>query len=246
MKKLILSLIIAQAFAGFGKDEQNEFGGDIELWPKDHGVFFFVDAQSKIADKTIATPVKILANDFNIDIRKIAGDGTQPFDIRKAPAALKGLGAKGGIWIVDDPALPISLIAMEDGWGLINVAPVLSDSPNEAKIANRMTKLINRTFASLHGVGDPVMMPACVMKPAVGLTGIDNLLCATFSPETNSKVACYLNLAGYRQCLRGTYYDACENGWAPAPTNAVQQAIWDKVHQLPTKPIKILPPSKKK
>ena len=30
-----------------------------------------------------------------------------------------------------------------------------------------------------------------------------------------------------------------QQGWAPAPTNEVQQAIWDKVHQIPDKPITI-------
>ena len=36
-----------------------------------------------------------------------------------------------------------------------------------------------------------------------------------------------------------TYKKACREGWAPAPTNEYQQAIWDKVHAIPTDPIKI-------
>ena len=36
-----------------------------------------------------------------------------------------------------------------------------------------------------------------------------------------------------------TYKRACEEGWAPAPTNEYQQAIWDKVHAVPTEPLKI-------
>ena len=37
----------------------------------------------------------------------------------------------------------------------------------------------------------------------------------------------------------GTYYDACLIGVAPPPTNAVQKAIWDKVHAIPKTPMKI-------
>ncbi|MBR4617332.1 MAG: hypothetical protein IKO55_17115, partial [Kiritimatiellae bacterium] len=69
--------------------------------------------------------------------------------------------------------------------------------------------------------------------------GVDNLVCATYSPEACSKISNFLALAGYKRCNVGTYYDACEEGWAPPPTNAVQKAIWDKVHQLPTKPLTI-------
>jgi len=33
--------------------------------------------------------------------------------------------------------------------------------------------------------------------------------------------------------------EACQEGWAPAPTNDIQKAIWNEVRQLPAKPIKI-------
>ena len=42
-----------------------------------------------------------------------------------------------------------------------------------------------------------------------------------------------------------TYHKAVEEGWAPAPTNEYQKAIWDKVHAMPTAPIKIKPETKK-
>ena len=43
-----------------------------------------------------------------------------------------------------------------------------------------------------------------------------------------------------------TYREACEQGWAPKPANAVQQKVWDEVHAMPTEPMKILPKSKQK
>jgi len=30
-----------------------------------------------------------------------------------------------------------------------------------------------------------------------------------------------------------------EEGWAPAPTNEYQKIVWDKVHAIPQKPMKI-------
>jgi hypothetical protein len=42
-----------------------------------------------------------------------------------------------------------------------------------------------------------------------------------------------------------TYKKACEEGWAPAPTNEYQKAVWDKVHAPPRNPMKIKFDSKK-
>ncbi len=55
----------------------------------------------------------------------------------------------------------------------------------------------------------------------------------------------YLADMGGKPQSRTTYRKACEEGWAPAPTNDVQKAIWDKVHEMPTEPIKIKPETKK-
>ena len=36
-----------------------------------------------------------------------------------------------------------------------------------------------------------------------------------------------------------SYRTACQQGWAPAPTNDAQRTIWQEVHQIPDKPITI-------
>ena len=38
---------------------------------------------------------------------------------------------------------------------------------------------------------------------------------------------------------QATYRTACQEGWAPQPTNEFQRAIWNEIHQLPSNPIKI-------
>ena len=47
-----------------------------------------------------------------------------------------------------------------------------------------------------------------------------------------------------------TYKRACREGWAPAPTNEFQKAIWEKTkadkERGPTNPITIPPPNAKK
>ena len=223
-------------------DEAGDLGGNLEIWPSDHGTFLFVNAQSVVPEASFSKVVKRLVDDFNIDIRLVKG--VEP-DITAVPTRLAELKAKGAIWIVNNPTLPIVLAACENGWAFLNVAQLLADSPSQDKVDGRVTRLANRLFAYIHGAYDSTMMPQCVLKQAHGMDGIDGLVCKDYSPEAFSKVSGYLAGAGYKQAKRGTYYDACEEGWAPAPTNAVQKAIWDKVHQMPTKPIKIVPESKR-
>lgn len=224
-------------------DEIEELGGNLEIWPANHGTFLFVNAQSAIPRASFEKPVKRLSDDFNIDVRLV--DGDMP-DLRTVPTRLAELKANGAIWIVNDPMLPLVLAACENGWALLNVASLLADSPAQDKIDGRIIRLVNRLFAYIHGAYESSMMPQCVLKEAHGVDGLDSLICRDYSPEAFSKISGYLSGAGYKQAKRGTYYDACEEGWAPSPTNAVQQAIWDKVHQLPTKPIKIVPESKRR
>lgn len=245
MKNCLSGIMILSAMTCVADISSQDLGGEITLWPKDPGLFVFVDCQSELKGQALNKTIKALADDFNIDIRKINGDNS-PFDLRLVPNNLKCLGAKGAIWIVSDVSLPVVLTAPEDGWGVLNVAPLMMDSPDAIKLEKRVVKFVNRVFGNINGIGDSVMMPACVMKQAIGIKGVDALVCATYSPEANSKIAAYLSKSGYKQRKRGTYYDACEEGWAPAPTNAVQKKIWDKVHQLPTKPLVIVPESKRK
>jgi len=44
---------------------------------------------------------------------------------------------------------------------------------------------------------------------------------------------------GIKPAYSMPYIAACRQGWAPQPTNDIQRAIWDKVHQIPDKPITI-------
>jgi len=239
MKKLIIVASVALALTC--RAEKEEFGGTLRIVPKDAGTFLFVNAQKRVPAAPLAEVAARLNQSLSYDIR--FAEGVAP-TLETVPASLRALNAKGALWFVDDPKLPRLLAACEDGWAIVNVA-ALAEGADVSKLQDRLLKESLRAFGFIHGTSDPIMMPACVMKPAVGLDALDALACKEFSPMTESKIGAYLSEAGYKNINIGTYYDACEEGWAPAPTNAVQQRIWDKVHQLPTKPIKISPESKR-
>ena len=241
MKQVIGTIMLLAAMATFADNFESE-GGFITVWPKEAGKFSFVNAQTRVPRQTLAQPVRIVCNQFDFNFEFV--DGVAPA-VKDVKAQLGKLGATGAVWIVDDPGLPVMLGACEDGWAFLNVAPILADGPDEKKLAKRLEKYVARTFANIQGVGASTMSPHCVMMSAVGISGIDALDCAQYSPEPSMKINPTMLARGFKPCRRGTYYQACEEGWAPAPTNAVQKSIWEEVHKLPSSPIRIKPETKK-
>jgi hypothetical protein len=59
----------------------------------------------------------------------------------------------------------------------------------------------------------------------------------------------YLKSLGVTPAEMTTYRKACREGWAPAPTNDIQKAIWEQVkadkERGPTNPLKISMPKRK-
>lgn len=243
MKTMMAAVCVAcAAVAADEADEWAEWGGRIEVWPRDPGVFAVIDAQKRIDGDGFGRICADLQRTFSIKVQY--RKGTAP-EVRGAKAELARLGLKGAIWIVDEKDYPVVLSADEDGWGYLNVAALLADHPSEDVLGGRLVKETIRLFGFLHGVSDSLTMPGCVFKHAHGLAGLDGLKCKDISPEAYSKINNYLGGAGYRQLLQSSYLEACEQGWAPAPTNAVQRQIWDKVHALPKAPIRIKPETEK-
>ena len=119
----------------------------------------------------------------------------------------------------------------------INVSALATDSATPDVIALRLQKEMSRAGLFLMGSG---CSRGDITKPIRGLKELDALQLFPPHPET----LMHLNAKGIAgvQLIRFASYDqACREGWAPAPTNDVQKAIWDEVHAIPTEPIKIKP-----
>jgi len=140
--------------------------------------------------------------------------------------------------IIDDDKLPRILSAMENGWSILNVNGIDDDLPPKEVYENRLRKEINRAFAQAAGAGLSLNKP-CVMEPAFSLRELDAIQFPVISPEAMSKIQDVGNKKKIGRIVTKTYKTACEEGWAPAPTNDVQKAIWEKVHAIPATPMEI-------
>ena len=143
------------------------------------------------------------------------------------------------LYVIDDEKLPMSLVAPEGRWAFVNVAPLAQgrgEKPAflEARVKKEMARI------------------GCLVLGGISSTYRENLLSFVDSPEGLDKfmddtlpvdgpLRCgrYLLSLGVKPYRDVTYKKACQEGWAPQPTNDVQKAIWEDVHKIPENPIKI-------
>ncbi len=209
-------------------------GGEITRKGTFTGKIAFVDTQDVVPFEVVQKTAKTFADALGMNIVAEKAPSGNPAEI------LKSSGANVAVVLVNDATTPVMLLAPEDHWGAVNVAKLVDDLPAEkAKAKFRPTRAYKemvRAFSILCGGGSS-QFPGNMMN-APNLRQLD-LTVDTIPADMVSYYMTYLKELGVTSREVTTYRRACREGWAPAPTNDVQKAIWDKVHQIPDKPIKI-------
>ena len=140
------------------------------------------------------------------------------------------------IFVVDDANLPALLAAPDDRWALVNVARLRSDK--EPFFKARVQKELSRAFSILCGAFTstfPQSLPGAIARAE----DLDAYVDPSIPMDVISRFPKYARAFGVTPAVVTSYRNACKQGWAPAPTNDVQKAIWNEMRQIPTKPIKI-------
>lgn len=141
--------------------------------------------------------------------------------------------------LVDDGELPMTILtAPENASALVNVAALKKDNPTDEVLEARIHKEVWRALVYTLGGGN-TDNPQCPMKSILNLKDLDSLVTRCPSPDVFNRVMRTASRLGIGTARRVSYMRACQEGWAPAPTNKFQQAIWDKAHEIPKSPMKI-------
>lgn len=151
-----------------------------------------------------------------------------------------------GAWVAfieDDRAEPIAFYP-DTGRCYVNVKALTRDSADKDLVNERAAKQLWRSLGYVLGAGDAIG-GYTVLQRATSLERLDAITAKDPSPEQHNRMVDSLDKLGIKMLKIGTYRTACQQGWAPAPTNDVQKAIWDEVHAMPTAPLKIKPETKK-
>ena len=210
-------------------------GGMVEKPDAAKGKVVFFDVQGSLPREEIAKALSHLDNSivkYRIEVVKTAA--AEPL------ALMKSHGADVAVVICEKEGPTTLMAAPEEHWCEVNVRALgdgLATPEAKAKFwTSRCRKEILRGFALACGaLGSS--FPGNIMGIAKTM---DLDLCDEFMPvDTGDMVKKRLRAIGLAPRHSATYRAACKAGWAPAPTNDVQKAIWQEVHAIPDKPITI-------
>ncbi len=211
------------------------------------GKVVYLNGQSRVPQAVIERQAANLSEVLMVRVEVVKGEGG--FSPKDALARKRRAAANAAILFVDDASLgeTTMLVAPENGWAVVNMAALASDGPDAAKLERRVVRETWRSFAHLLGAANSVN-PKCVLRPVSSPAGIDGLVATSFCPEPLGKIVQNLIALGVEPAQRRSYRQACREGWAPAPTNDVQRAMWEQARaekeRGPSRPITIPPPKR--
>ena len=192
------------------------------IFKEGEGKVVVVNAQSKYAAEDIERALEIFRDFLKVTIE--VQSGTWSLGTKKPGDA------NVAMYLVDDASLPMSLVAMEEHWGVMNVAPLTG----KKQFDNEFARVAIATFGS--GVSQYKVSPMqSVSRPA----DLEDIIKAVITMDSGMSMNLNLEKIGVTKSKMTTYLKACQEGWAPAPTNDYQKAIWEQTHAIPANPMKI-------
>ena len=228
----ILALVVGCSIAA-DADRIDSEGGLVKLGGK--GTLVIIDCRETPNNADFEQGLNALALKFPVQTRIERGDD---FSVESAAGSVHKRNANAAVFIVEHPALPLSLLASEERWASINVKRLNADAPTIEVFRRRLSKMLVRQCYRLLG-SDATKNPRTCLYPVFSLQDLDAIQGYDLSAWAQMSISEAMPRIGLDPEVYGTYRDACEAGLAPPPTNSIQRKIWKLIHAPPSKPLKI-------
>jgi len=200
--------------------------GGVVQRPLEGRVVMILDLQEKVAVTDKAK--KGIMDFFRVPVISRREKADDP--VGKANSALADKKVGVVIVVCESSTLPSLLVAPEARWAIVNVSALISDKPADEVLASRAEKEILRAFGYVGGAANS-KFEGCAMSPIYNPKDLDGLKTAAISPAPLPSIYKTLNVLGITPIKYVTYKVACEEGWAPMPTNSFQKAIWEEAKE---------------
>jgi hypothetical protein len=190
-----------------------------------------------------ARPAKGAAGDFNALKREMENFCMVVFEVRRQPmgrrdtplkvarAALGGKGTAGAVIVLSEEGAdaPGMTVFPEDRMAFVNATRVRKGAASPEVEARRVTTQLWRAVCFATG-GVNTRSPHCALSATVlAAEDLDTLTAFMPCPEACAQVEASAAKLGLAKVRTATYRSACLQGWAPAPTNDFQRAIWEEL-----------------
>lgn len=212
-------------------------GGKIRKPGIGKGKFVVVNSQKRVGGEELFQTAKNIANQLRVEIELKEID--VPVTINTASKILAESGAATGVFVIDDSSLPITVLtAPESRWAMVNVSALAADGASIDFVIARTRKEIGRGLLMASNAQDSQNV-GTLMSCVTSLKDLDEFAGSNAPVDVLNRVIHAMPKYDMERWVMYTYLDACLEGWAPAPKDKYQQGVWDKVHEIPSEPIKI-------
>jgi hypothetical protein len=193
---------------------------------KGEGSFLILDIQKQVSREVIDAVIKDVSRAFSFSSKVVQLEETD------APRAIRSQLAKAEIGMVialtDIPNEEGLLLAPESRWAIVNISRLAEGKPSKEKIDERFRKEIWRAIGYLMG-GNNQSSKASLLHVNKGGQDLDQLNNVAMDPAIFANIVAVAKAWNLKLCSPTTYRNACEEGWAPMPTNNFQKAIMEEV-----------------
>jgi predicted Zn-dependent protease len=202
-----------------------KIGGMISA-PAKGPALLYLNTQTRVPAEAVSEPAVHIGKVTRLPYAVRAQPAAEP--VAEAVKAAADANVAAVVVIADTTSYPALLLAPESRWALVNVAALGGAGVSPEALADRTQKEIARAVGMLMGAAYSTQ-EACVLRPVRTPADLDALKAKTLSVEPLNKIMMCAQHLGMQPTRRTTYRKAVEEGWAPAPTNDVQRAIWQEL-----------------
>jgi hypothetical protein len=211
------------------------YGGIIQVPNSQKGKIVIVNAQRKLPLSNIRAEMDEFAQTLKFRVEFVDGE---PTTSEKASADMEKIGADVAVFIQENPESKVTILsAPEQRWTILNASAINADARSDEFAAARIRKELMRGFLCAAGTMNS-QYQGSIMAAIKEPKDLDKMLEAA-PVDAIQRAIESLKVYGVTPQEMSTYKKACQEGWAPAPTNEYQKAVWDKVHAAPKNPMKI-------
>lgn len=207
-------------------EEFNKKTGGLVMPPANAAKLVYLDARG---DRSVAFTNNMKAAsrliDFGYVVKNIQlKEGACPLEIARGE---RKNGAGAVIVFLENDKLPVLSVYPEEAITVLNVKPLRDNDENAYR--RRVNKEFWRCVSFTLGGYGGATQGATVLAPVYSLKHLDDLRTLSLTPSQVNAIIVGKTRLGLFGGSPAPYSRACREGWAPAPTNEYQQAIWDKI-----------------
>ncbi len=215
----------------------NETGGFIADPREAKGKYVFVDCGIGI-DESVLKAAAIKCQNSCMILTEVVKAEIPAFSFRAADETFAKLGGLMATFLIDVADWPLEVVCPEARYAVVNMRALKADSPGKDVLESRVRKMMSRSVGQVFQAGY-AFSSVSTMNLIRTATDLDNIATEGLATECTTVVQSTAEKFGFRPMRRVLYRKACEEGWAPPPMNAFQQSAWEKVHAIPSRPMKI-------